>query len=30
MSIAEVNRRVDGYTEETAKALLKMILFDRR
>lgn len=29
-SLAEVNGRVDNYTEEQAKTLLKMMIFDRR
>ena len=28
--LKEVNRRVDNYTEEQAKTLLKMMIFDRR
>ena len=28
--LKEVNGRVDNYTEEQAKTLLKMIIFDRR
>ena len=28
--LKEVNERVDNYTEEQAKTLLKMMIFDRR